>query len=203
MIKKLKTQIALLTGNNLKGFILLGVIFAAGAVLAVPFCSKTAQEEEIRLYFNDFILNVTNSGTDAIETFNLSMVNYIKIAGILFLSSVTMIGAPFILLYTLMKGFTFGTVVCCLFKAFGAKAFLVVLCTVLPHVVIAAPCCLAYAFHCAKSSYTMVAGNIHLKRNLLTPLGFGVLFLCIISIAALTQAYIEPLFIKLISPQFV
>ena len=203
MIKKLKTQIAILTENNLKGYILLSVIFAAGAVLAFAFHGKGAQEEEIKLYFTDFISNVTNSGTDAIKTFNLSMANYIQFAAVMFLSSVTIVGAPAVLIYTLVKGFSFGTVICCLFKAFGAKAFFIILCAILPHVIIVGPCCLAYAFHCAKSSYGMLAGNINLKKSLLTPLGFGLLFLCIVSIGALAQAYIEPLFIKLISSQFV
>ncbi len=203
MMKKLKTQIAVLTENNLKGYILFSVIFAAGVVLALAFSAKSVQEEEIRLYFTDFVSNVTNSGTDAIKTFNLSMMNYLQFASIMFLSSVTIIGAPAVLIYTLVKGFSFGTVICCLFKAFGAKAFLIVLCAVLPHVIVAAPCCLAYAFHCAKGSYGLMAGNINLKKNLITPLGFGLLFLGIVSIAALAQAYIEPLFIKLISSQFV
>ena len=203
MIKKLKTQIALLTENNLKGYILLSVIFAAGAVLALVFSGKSVQEEEIKLYFTDFVSNVTNSGTDAVKTFNISMVNYIQFAVIMFLSSVTIIGVPAVLIYTLSKGFSFGTVICCLFKTFGAKAFLIILCAVLPHVIITAPCCLAYAFHCAKGALGLMSGNINLKKNLLPPLGFGLLFLCIVSIAALAQAYIEPLFIKLISSQFI
>lgn len=203
MIKKMKTRIALLAESNLKGYILLSVIYMAGAVMALVFSSKSLQEDEIRLYFTDFITNVANSGTDAIKTFNLSMLSYVKFAVIMFLSSVTIIGAPAVLLYTLVEGFSFGTVICCLFKAFGAKAFLVVLCAVLPHILIAAPCCLAYSFHCAKSSYGLITGNVDLKKSLVTPLGFGVLFLCIVSISSLTQAYVEPLFIKLISSQFV
>ena len=99
MIKKLKTQIAILTENNLKGYILLSVIFAAGAVLAFAFHGKGAQEEEIKLYFTDFISNVTNSGTDAIKTFNLSMANYIQFAVVMFLSSVTIVGAPAVFIW--------------------------------------------------------------------------------------------------------
>lgn len=203
MIKKLKKQIVMLAANNLKGYVLLSMIFAFGVFFAFVFGTKTVGEEEIKLYFTDFVSNVTNAGTDAIQTFHLSMTNYVRFAAVMFLSSVTIIGAPVVLLYTLVKGFSFGTVICCLFKAFGAKAFLIVLCAVLLHVLVAAPCCMVYAFHCVKGSCALSAGNAHWKKNLMIPFGFGLLFLCVVSIAAFIQAYIEPLFIRLISAQFV
>lgn len=202
MKKKLKAQIVFLTGNNLKGYILLSAIFAAGMVSALIFGSNVPQEE-IKLYITEFVSNAANSGIDRIKTFNFSMANYIQFAFAMFLLSLTVVGAPAVLIYVLFNGFSFGAVVSCLFKAFGAKAFLIVFCAVLPHVIVSAPCCLAYSLHCAKKARGLFTGNISLKKSVIAPLGFGLLYLCAVSIAALTQAYIEPFLIKLISLQFV
>ena len=99
MIKKIKTYISVLIENNLKGYILLSAIFVAGIVLAIVFGAKTVGEEEIRLYFSDYIQSVKNSGTEPISTFNLSMKGYIEFALVMFVSSVTVIGIPLSLIY--------------------------------------------------------------------------------------------------------
>lgn len=131
------------------------------------------------------------------------MINYIKFALIMFFSAVTIVGVPTIFIYMLIEGFSLGTVICCLFKAFGTEAILIFLSTVIPHIAITVPCCLLYALHCIKNSCNLITCNTDFKKHVLRPVGFGILFLCTISIAALIQAYIEPFFVKLISSQFV
>ncbi len=203
MIKKIKTYISVLIENNLKGYILLSAIFVAGIVLAIVFGAKTVGEEEIRLYFSDYIQSVKNSGTEPISTFNLSMKGYIEFALVMFVSSVTVIGIPLSLIYIFIRGFSFGTVICCLFKAFSARAILIILCAVIPHYIIAMPLCMTFGMYSVKKTAGLLSGGISVKRNILIPFLISVCFLCSVSIAALVQAYLEPLLIKLILSRFV
>jgi len=203
LIKKIKSYIAVLIENNLKGYILLSAIFVAGVVLAIIFGAKTVGEEEIRLYFSDYIQSVKNSGTEPISTFNLSMKGYIEFALVMFVSAVTVIGVPLSLIYIFIRGYSFGTVICCLFKAFSARAILIILCAVIPHYIIAMPLCMAFGMYSVKKTAGLLSGGISVKRNLLIPFLISVCFLCSVSIAALVQAYLEPLLIKLILSRFV
>jgi len=203
LFRVFKSKIRTAIQQNIKIGILIISVFAVGFFLALLCGMESAQEEEIKLYFTDFVLNVTESGTDAVKIFYLSMLNYIKFALILFFASVTVIGVPAVLVYTLFKGFSFGMVIGCLFKAFGARAFLVILSAVLPHLFISSVCCLAYTACCMKNACGLTAANGNLKKILIKPLLCGILFLCAVSIAALIQAYIEPLMIRFISSSLV
>jgi len=199
VISRLKGQFVAVVQRNIKGYILLSAIFVCGTVLAIVCNTKAVQEEEIRIFFADYISGITNSGMDATKTFYFAMINYVQFAVCAFFCAITIIGAPLFLLYTFVKGFSFGTVLCCIFKAFGPGAFLIFFCVIFPHALIEGPCCLAYGLRCTRDAYGLVTGNIHFKKNLFTPLGFGILFLCIASVAALMQSYLEPLLIKMIS----
>lgn len=164
---------------------------------------NTVGEEEIKLFFTDFILNVTQSGTDPVVTFGNVITEYVQFAVVMFLCATSIMGVPVILIYILTKGFSYGTVIYCLFHAFGIKGILVVLCGVLPHLLFSAPCFLVYALYCVKSACQSSTVGVHIKRRLLLLFGYALVFLCIVSISALIQAYIEPFLIQLISSQFI
>ena len=202
MIKFIKNKLNEIVKSNLKGYILLMLIFISGFTLSV-FIEKNITEEEIRLYFTDFFNDVNSYGTDGIKTFNASITGYIKIAFFMLLSSLTVIGAPVIIIYTLIQGISLGTVIICLFKTFGIKAFLIVLGAVIPHSVIYVPCYLIYSFFCLKNSFRFLQKKNDIKSAVIVPFIYSVSFVSVISIASLIQGYIEPLFIKLIAKQFV
>ena len=202
MIKFIKNKLNEIVKSNLKGYILLMLIFISGFTLSV-FIEKNITEEEIRLYFTDFFNDVNSYGTDGIKTFNASITGYIKVAVFMLLSSLTVIGAPVIIIYTLIQGISLGTVIICLFKTFGIKAFLIVLGAVIPHSVIYVPCYLIYSFFCLKNSFRFLQKKNDIKSAVIGPFIYSVSFVSVISIASLIQGYIEPLFIKLIAKQFV
>ena len=202
LINQIKTKLKILIEENLKGYILLSVVFIAGAALASLQNFQTT-EEEIRLYLKDFMQNVISSGTNLSGTFNVSYIGYVKIFALMLLASLTVIGAPVVLIYTLFEGFSFGTVISCLLKTYGVKGVLIFLCSMLPHLIFAVPVCLGYSAYAMKHSVKLITHKNDLRSNILNPILMCVLFLCIISIAALVQGYIEPILIKLIAPQFV
>ncbi len=203
MIKRLKYQLRLLIEANLKGYIILASVFAAGAVIAFVFRGKSLPEEEIRLYISDFFSNASNMGAGSIKTFYASLLTYLKTALILLFSSVCLIGAPVTLLFALTSGFSYGLVFCALFRTFGMKAILVFLCAIFPHIIISAPAAMAYALHCMKNSYHLIRGEVDFKKSLITPLVFALFFLGISGVAALIQTYVEPFLISAIASKFV
>lgn len=203
MILKLKERFVAAIKYNMKGYMLLLAVFLCGMTIAIACNMSSVQEEEIRIFFADYLSGITGAGMDATKTFYFAMLGYLQFAVCAYFCAVTIIGAPLFLVYLLIKGFSFGTVLCCIFHAFGLKACFVILCVILPHALIEAPCCLAYGLRCTKDAYGLAAGNVHFKKNLFMPIWFGILFLCIASVAALTQSYIEPLLMKIISPYLI
>lgn len=202
LVKHIKTKFKKIIEENLKACILICVIFIAGATLASLQNFRTT-EEEIRLYLKDFMQNILSSGTDLTATFNISIIGYIKFFLVMLLSSLTIVGAPIVLVYTLIEGFSFGTVLVCVMRTYGAKGILIVLSTMIPHLLFAVPICVGMCVFSMKHSLKLGTLKNDLKYNLIKPLFAGVLFLCGASIASLVQGYIEPLLIKLIASQFV
>lgn len=203
MLKKMKTQLATVAENNFKGYLVLGALFISGAIVAMILSRNAVGEEEIKFFFTDFILNVTESGTDPVVTFGNVIKEYVQFAVVMFLCATSIVGAPVILIYILTKGFSYGTVMCCLFQAFGIKGLLIILCAVLPHLLFSVPCFLVYAFYCFKSACQSASVGNNMKKRLLLLLCYALTFLCAVSLSALIQSYIEPFFIQLISSQFV
>ena len=203
MIKALKAYTRKTIEENSKAYILLLIAFIAGFVLAAILQGDKLAEEEIRLYIESFFSGMTQGGTSGGRTFSLSMLAYLRYAVILLISSVTVIGAPFVPLLVGIQGFSFGTVICSTISVFGAKAYLLFLCAILPHILISAPCSLVYSCRCMKNAYGLFLGDRNMKRNLLLPLLSSAVFLLCISLAALIQSFVEPFLLSLISKYFV
>lgn len=203
MIKTLKAHIRKHIEDNSKAYILLLIAFAAGFALACLLQRDKMAEEEIKLYIQNFFSGIAQAGTSGGRTFSLAMLAYLRYAVILLVSSVAVIGAPVVLILIGFQGFAFGTVICSTVSVFGAKAYLLLLCALLPHILISAPCSLVFSFRCMKNAYDLFLGDRNIKTNLLLPLLYGALFLLCISLAALVQAFVEPFLLSSISKYFV
>lgn len=203
MIKALKAYMRKNIEENSKAYILLLIAFAAGFALAALLQRDKMADEEIKLYIQNFFSNIAQGGTSGGRTFSLSMLAYLRYTLILLVSSVTVIGAPIVPILVGIQGFSFGTVISSTVSVFGAKAYLLFLCAILPHIMISAPCSLVFSFQCMRNAHGLFLGDRNMKRNLLLPLLSGAVFLLVISLAALVQAYVEPLLLSLISKYFV
>lgn len=188
--------------KHTKKCIAFSILFLAGMVLAGIFCSKTIPEEEIRSYIKEFIQTGKNLGTDGAKTFLLSMSQYLKFAFFMAVFSMTVIGVPLIFGMTVLSGFSYGAVLFCLFRIFGAKAILLIFCAIFPHIVISLPCCLCLSCVSLNNAGQVYAGNVRFSKTILYPIVYCLIFLCAVSVAALIQGFIEPFLLKVISTQF-
>ena len=197
MTEKLKRILVQTARANTKGYILICAIFAAGAVLSCFLNISVGSEAEIKLYINDFISNVKKYSTDSFETFSIAMNGNIKLCITLFLLSLSVIGSVGIPAVVFIKGFSYGTVLVSLYNMMGAKFMLFFAYSILPHILISAPCFCAYSLHCIKNAYSVSKGVKELKSAIVSPLVFGILSVLFLNISALIQAYFEPILIRI------
>lgn len=198
MVKKLKSELKQIISNNIKGYILIVGVFIAGMALSYILNVTSGLESEIKLYISDFISGVKSYNTDSDTTFSLAIMGYIKGICILFLMSLSLLGSVGTLLYVFVKGFSFGIVIISMFNIMNYRAILLLLCLILPHAVILAPCFLAYSLFCMKNAYSVSKGIKDLKTRVTMPILYGILSIALLSVGALIQAYIEPLLIRMI-----
>lgn len=197
MIKNLKAEINKIIKNNLKGYILILVVFFAGLVLSYILNISSGNESEIKLYIDDFIAAVKNYSADSDKTFSIAMLGYIKVTCILFLMSLSVIGSAGTLVYVFIKGFSYGIVIVSMFYIMGIRALLLILCLIVPHSVVLIPSFLAYSLYCFKNAHLLSKGVKDIKARIIMPLFYGVLCIALSSVSALIQAYFEPLLTRI------
>ncbi len=199
MIDQLKKTLKNTVRVNLKGYILIIFTFISGAILSMVLNFAYENEVEMDLYLKDFVLNVKNYSTDPMETFGNAMVGYIKFITLMFLFSLCAVGYIGTLGYIFIKGFSYGAVIGSLFNLSFLKGTAFLFCAIIPHSIIVVPCCVAYSFLCVKNSLTITKGIKDIKNTITKPFLTGVLILLLTSTGALIQAYLEPVFIRLIN----
>ena len=197
MIDNLKILFKETLKKNLKGYILLGSIFFAGVLLSFLLNISTSYEEEMKLYINDFVSNVKGYSVDSVKTFRLSMYGYAKTIILLWFMSVCVIGNYGILIYTFVKGFSYGAVFCALISALEIKSVLFFLCAILLHTAISLPCITSYMLFCFKNSCMIFNGGKKLKKRTLFSFGLALFTTVLLCIPALIQAYLEPFLIRI------
>jgi len=197
VIESLKTRFKETFAKNKKGYILITCIFISGMILSFLLNISASHEEEMKLYINDFISNVRGYSIDSVKTFKLAMYGYTKTITLLWVMSVCIMGCYGILIYTFVKGFSYGAVLCALVNTLDINKSLVFLCIVLLHVIVSLPCITSYMLFCFKNSCKIIEGGKQLKNRIFISLLFAFLTIAALCISALMQAYLEPLLIRL------
>lgn len=197
VVEGIKTQIKEILKKNSKGYILITSVFLAGVVLSFLLNISASYEEEIKLYINDFISNVKSYSVDSVKTFRLSMYGYIKTITLLLTMSLCIVGNYGILIYTFIKGFSYGAVFCALMNTLEVKTSLIFMSIALLHTVISLPCIMTYLLFCFKNSCVIFNGENGLKNRIFISLAFALLSIGVLCISALIQAYLEPLLIRM------
>lgn len=199
MIERLKRTILQTAEENVRGYILVAGVFLAGVVLAFILNLSSGSEEEMKLYIGDFISNVKNYSTDSVKTFGIAVRGYTVFTVVLFVMSITVVGSLCTLGYVFVKGFSYGAVLLAVSNMLGGKSVLFFVCTILPHAIITVPCFASYSLFCIKNSYSISKGAKDLKKFVLMPFLYGILCMMFCGVAALLQAYIEPLLIRVVN----
>ncbi len=168
---------------------------------------SAVQNEELVNYFSGFLKIMGNQKVNSSELLIISLQENAKLVALLWISGVTIIGIPFIYLLVLSKGFAIGFSSGFIMQTMGIKGILFGLLTLLPKEIIILPCIIALGVNGMNFSLNIIKSKSikqALKQNLkMDFLGYSlctVFFSVFILIAVLIEAYILPVFIRMITP---
>ncbi len=179
--------------------------FLAGGVFALVFACTMPEltMKELLLYLGDFFGNIQNSGADSGALFQESLLLSAQNFILLFLCSLLVIGAPFVLVFAAVKGFVHSFTLVFMFRLYGMRTLLFFLLGLFPHYLLCAPVYLTACVTALRFSAALGHEKQDLKRKIFR-LFFGFLLLFAGAVtASLLQAYIEPGLIRLISGLFI
>ena len=181
----------------------LASVIVGGMIAAVfAFTLPELSCKELVLYLKDFFQNMSQNGADASALLRSGIFTNLKNFGFLFFFSVTVIGAPFLVIFGAFKGFMHCFTLCLMFRLYGIRAALFLILGMLPHYLLLIPTYLGVTAFCLRFSVQLACEKNDFKKTLprllVTLAGF---FLPAV-MTTLLQAYIEPPLIRLISGLF-
>jgi len=195
--------------NNIKTYFFLLMTFVVG-VSAGAFTVNglsTMQREELTYYFQGFLQLLDNQKVDNIELLKLGFMENIKIIGLLWGLGVTIIGIPFIFIIIGIRGFITGFTSGFIIGMLGWKGIVFTLLALLPKEFIIIPCLISLGVSGInfsrniikkKSMHHLSKGN--LKTSFIAYCMVTLFFTCFIFAGVLMEAYVTPVFIRMIRP---
>ena len=181
------------------------VSFLIGGICAAVFAFTMSvfSCEELLLYLDDFFQNIHQKGADSVALFKASLFISFKNFGLLLLFSLMVIGAPFIAAFTAVRSFMHCFTLFFFFRLYGIRAALFFLAGMLPHYLLIVPCYWLLCVTCLKFSTSLLKERGNLKNKLSGYFVRLVALFLLAVLAALLQAYVEPLLIRFISGLFI
>lgn len=168
---------------------------------------STLQTEELVNYFAGFLKIMSNQRVNSSELLIISLQENAKLVALLWISGITIIGIPFIYLLVLSKGFAIGFSSGFIIQTMGVKGILFGVLTLLPKEVIIMPCIIAlgvngvnFSLDIMKSKSIKQALKQNLKMDFIGYSLCALFFSIFIFIAVLIEAYVLPVFIRIITP---
>jgi stage II sporulation protein M len=193
--------------NNFKLYFMLVLAFAAG-VSAGAFTVNglsSGQAEELKKYINGFMNLLNNQRVDSSELLKISLMENAKIVLALWILGVTIIGIPFIFIIVGIRGFITGFSSGFIVSALGFKGVLFSLLTLMPKEIIVIPCILALGVSGINFSLNIIKKRSvkhiikeSLKSNFAAYCLVTLLYSVIIFSGVLVEAYITPIFARII-----
>lgn len=211
MIASVKWRITEYIKSNKRSFIVLTIFFIAGICLGAFMVNglNQAQKEELMNYLQGFFVLIENQNIPSDQLFWLSLINYSKIYLLIWILGVTIIGIPLIYLSITLKGFLTGFSSGFIIASLGEKGILFEIIAFIPCEIIIIPGLLFLAVAAINFSMSIIKtkspkGLYNFLWRKAIPIylitGFSTWITCIL--AALLEAYIVPVLIRIILPVF-
>lgn len=163
------------------------------------------QKQSLINYMHGFFQILTSTNIDGLKVFKQSVINNIQTIILMWILGITIIGIPLILLITCIRGFILGFTVGFLLNNLGWKGFFFTSLAILPQNLIMIPCLLEIGVISISFSLMLIKNRMAKKwtnnfwqKFLSYTTIIGILFGISIC-GSLIEAYIVPVFLKLIS----
>ena len=209
MFKKLRNIISEHIAKNRNGYIFLLLAFILG-VSAGAFTVNglsTMQRDELANYFQGFLQLLKNQNLESTELFSTSLLENLKLIGLLWILGVTIIGIPFIFIILGVKGFIIGFSSGFIINALSFKGVLFTIFALLPKEIIIVPCLIAigvnginFSMRIAKNKTTHENIKANLKASLVSYCFVTAFYSCILFGGLIIDAYLTPVLVRMIAP---
>lgn len=195
----LKQRLPLMIGLGI--LLLMGLIFGSIAVHTLSVGQHSDLSNYLKNFFASFPQEYANANRLSLFK-QTSLDNIFKSSGLMWILSLSIIGAPLVLAMVFLRGFVLGFTVGIIFNEIGIAGIPVAAASVLPHnlvaipaIIITATVTLSFAISAVKTLFASAQDNI-LQQFLATTI--IVLICCgLLVVAAGIETIITPLFIKL------
>ncbi|MCR4435535.1 MAG: stage II sporulation protein M [Clostridiales bacterium] len=209
MIFKIRDTLRRHVKNNSKKYFLLLLVFIAG-VSAGAFTVNglsTIQREELANYFQGFLQLFDSQNMECGELLKVSILENARLVIALWVLGVTIIGIPFIYVLIGIRGFITGFTSGFIIETLGLKGVLFIFFALLPKEIVIIPFLIAmgvnginFSLDIIKSKSIRHLSKESLKTNFLAYCMTTLFFTGFIFIGVLIEAYIIPVFIRIILP---
>ncbi|MCX7780242.1 MAG: stage II sporulation protein M [Negativicutes bacterium] len=183
--------------------LVIGVVVGAFAVKTLPEEQKSELINYLSILFHRLNSPAGYNPGDTHALFTTLVLNNLKTIGLIWLLGFTIVGIPFVLFIVFTRGFVIGFTVGFLVDEYVARGLLFALASVLPHNFFAIPALLIAGVSAISFSLMLMKRKSQGKNNLLynsigyTAICFTMLLLLIVSAAI--EAYVSPVFMKLVA----
>lgn len=165
------------------------------------------QRDELSNYFHGFLQLLDKQDVDSNELLKVALVENAKIILILWVLGVTIIGIPFIFVIVGIRGFITGFTSGFVIKTLGFKGMVFTLFALIPKEIVIIPCIIAlgvnginFSLNIIKNKSIKHLSKESLKTSFLAYCFVTLFFSCLIFLGILIEAYITPVFIRIVAP---
>lgn len=179
-------------------FLVVGVAFGSLATAKLTPGQKTELATYLEMYISGY-----GSGPSSTAVLSHSITAHAKLFGLAYLLGLTIIGAPGVLILIFAKGFLVGFTVSFLAQEYLLRGVLLAVAAVIPHNLVALPAVIVLAINSLSFAWNAVRGPGQgivpvYKRFPIYTLAAASAG-AVLVVAALVEAYITPVFIRLVS----
>lgn len=190
------------------GLYFIALVFLAAGVAAGAFTVKALDDtEKVDLinYLQGFFQILTSKDIDSMAVLRQSVRNNIQTIFAIWLLGITVIGIPITLLIIGVRGFIIGFTVAFLIEGLGFKGLFFTLLAIMPNNLIVIPCLLAAGVISISFSNMIIKDRLArrwTKNYWQKFFSYSILIIILFAVSiggSLIEAYVVPVFIKLIS----
>lgn len=180
-------------------FLIIGIIIGAIAIKIL----NIEQKSQIIGFFNSFFKMLNNNDVNSYQLLKQSVLSNFKTILIIWITGMVVIGIPAIPIIVILRGCALGFTVGFLVNEFGTKGFLFSLLAILPQNLFVIPGIISIASIGVGFSINNVKNKNRILKNTFFKniLSYSLLILFfsfVIFIGSIVEAYITPIFMKLI-----
>mgnify|MGYP000854506121 CR=1 FL=1 len=210
MLNKIKRWLFKQFQDNFIIYFIVTIIFAIGIIIGAITIKvlNSDQKDGIITFLNSFFKTMDGSSFESLAILKQSIIDNFKTIGLIWITGMIVLGLPIIPVTVLFRGFALGFTVGFLVNEYGMKGFMFSILGIMPQNLFIIPGIIsissigmAFSINGIKNRKLKMRNN-SLYSSIINYSILILLFSIIILIGSLIEAYISPIFLRLLSDHF-